>query len=157
MKHQKVFGKLCKPNQRNRFKEGEIISSSFYLYYYLFKKYKKYGKNVIRLTESQLKNIIKESVKKVLKEGTETLDDMKEIINTIDVDMLIKKGKVEIGDYDIERLSNPMDMTIRIKITNVETGQSAEAKMYSDEYASLSDEHYEVVKMACSEYLKLNR
>lgn len=82
---------------------------------------------------------------------------MKEIINTIDVDMLIKKGKVEIGDYDIERLSNPMDMTIRIKITNVETGQSAEAKMYSDEYASLSDEHYEVVKMACSEYLKLNR
>lgn len=115
------------------------------------------AKNVIRLTESQLKNIIKESVKKTLREGTETLDDMKEIINTIDVDMLIKKGKVEIGDYDIERLSNPMDMTIKIKITNVETGQSAEAKMYSDEYASLSDEHYEVVKRACNEYLKLNR
>ena len=110
------------------------------------------AKNVIRLTESQLKNIIKESVEKVLKENAE-LAAVQEVLNNIDVTELIKYGEVEIGDYLITRLSDRMDMVIELEMKNLETEKSAIALYTSLADEEITSEYYAAVEKVCRKYI----
>ncbi len=109
------------------------------------------AKNVIRLTESQLKNIIKESVKKVLKENAEGIQ---QVLNEIDVTELIKYGKTEVGDYEIVRLSDRLDAIIELQITNLETGKSAKTLYASREDEDITSEYYGAVELVCRRYMR---
>ena len=111
------------------------------------------AKNIVRLTESQLKNMIKESVKRVLKENNE-IAEVQQVLNEIDVTELIKYGAVEIGDYEIVRLSDRLDMVIELQMTNLETGKTAKILYASREDEDITSEYYNAVEDVCSRYMK---
>ena len=108
------------------------------------------NKNVIRLTESQLKNIISESVKRILKENAEGIQ---QVLNEIDVTELIKYGKTEVGDYEIVRLSDRMDMVIELQMTNLETGKSVKSLYTAREDEDVTSEYYGAVEKLCRHYM----
>jgi hypothetical protein len=109
------------------------------------------NKNVIRLTESQLKNIISESVKRILKE---TAEGVQQVLNEIDVTELIKYGETEVGDYEIVRLSDRLDAIIELQITNLETGKSAKTLYASREDEDITSEYYGAVELVCRRYMR---
>ena len=108
--------------------------------------------NQYGLPESKrMSKIIKESVKKVLKENAEGIQ---QVLNEIDVTELIRYGAVEIGDYEIVRLSDRLDAIIELQITNLETGKSAKILYASRDDEDITTEYYNAVEDVCSRYMR---
>jgi hypothetical protein len=112
------------------------------------------NKKTIRLTESDLKNIIKESVKKVLKENHE-IGEIRQVLDEIDVRELIKHGKTEVGEFEIVRLSDRLDAILELQMTNLETGKSATALYPVSDDEELTSEYYAGVERLCKKYMSV--
>ena len=82
-------------------------------------------KNTIRLTESDLKRIISESVKKILREN-QYYEDM---IQQIDINELIEMGNTCYEDLDIYRVSKKEDGILEIVIYNNSNGNEGRARI----------------------------
>ena len=108
--------KISKMTEKDR-KEREKTKQKGY--------YVESKKNTIKLTENDLKRIISESVKRVLREN-QYYGDM---IRQIDINELIEIGNTCYEDLDIYRVSKKEDGILEIVIYNNSNGNEGRARI----------------------------